>query len=103
LAAAAPRNPLRFAVRLTPKGGRDGLEGWEQGADGKRYLKARVAAPPEDGKANEALIRLLAKGLDVGRTKLRIVSGATSRLKLIEVEGDGPLLSQRLLNLGNRQ
>jgi uncharacterized protein (TIGR00251 family) len=77
---------IRFAVRLTPKGGRDRVEGWTVEPDGKRYLKARVSAPPEDGKANEALIRLLAKTLSIGRSKVRIVSGAASRLKMIEVE-----------------
>ncbi|HXJ02175.1 MAG TPA: DUF167 family protein [Micropepsaceae bacterium] len=79
---------FRFAVRLTPKGGRDGLDGWAQGSDGKRYLKARVSAPPEDGKANEALLKLLAKSLGVGTSKVRIVSGASSRMKMIEAEAD---------------
>jgi uncharacterized protein (TIGR00251 family) len=64
------------------------VEGWAEGADGKRHLKVRVAAPPEDGKANEALVRLLAKVLGVGRTKVRIVAGASSRMKTIEVEAD---------------
>ena len=73
-------------MRLTPKGGRDAIEGWTDGPDGKRYLKARVSAPPEDGKANEALVRLIAKALGVGKTKVRIVSGAASRMNTIEVE-----------------
>jgi uncharacterized protein (TIGR00251 family) len=88
VAGALRDTGFRFAVRLTPKGGRDRLDGWVQGADGKRYLKARVSAPPEDGKANEALLRLLAKALGVGTTKVRIVSGTASRLKMIEAEAD---------------
>jgi hypothetical protein len=80
------RSTIRFAVRLTPKGGRDSVEGWTQDSDGRRYLKARVSAPPADGKANEALIRLLAKTLRLGPSKVRIVSGATSRIKMIEAE-----------------
>ena len=77
---------IRFAVRLTPKGGRDSVQGWTKDSDGKRYLRARVSAPPEDGKANEALISLLAKALRVGKSKVRIVSGAQSRIKMIEAE-----------------
>ena len=77
---------IRFAVRLTPKGGRDSVEGWTEDSDGKRYLRARVSAAPEDGKANQALIRLLAKTLRLGTSKVRIVSGATSRIKMIEAE-----------------
>jgi uncharacterized protein (TIGR00251 family) len=77
---------VSFSVRLTPKGGRDAIEGWIQGPDGKRYLKARVSAPPFEGQANEALIRLIAKALGVGKTKVRIVSGGTSRMKTIEAE-----------------
>ena len=78
-------------MRLTPKGGRDAIDGWTDGPDGKRYLKARVSAPPEDGKANEALVRLIAKALDVGKTKVRIVSGVASRMKIIEAETESPL------------
>ena len=82
---------LQFPVRLTPKGGRDAIEGWTEGPDGKRYLKARVSAPPEDGKANEALVRLIAKALGVGKTRVRIVSGEASRMKMIEAETESPL------------
>jgi uncharacterized protein YggU (UPF0235/DUF167 family) len=79
--------PVRFAVRLTPRGGREALAGWEQTADGQRYLRARVAAPPEAGKANEALVRLIAKKLHMATSKVQIVSGATARMKIVEVQG----------------
>ena len=92
---------LRFGVRLTPKGGRDGFDGWAEGPNGTRYLKARVSAPPHDGMANEALVRLLAKGLGVAPSKVRIVSGATARLKTIEVDG-GQELARTLASLGKR-
>lgn len=59
-------------------------------------MKARVAAPPEDGKANAALIGLLAKALAVRKSDVRIASGAASRLKTIDVEGDEAALQARL-------
>jgi uncharacterized protein len=86
LAAAAHPKIVSFPVRLTPKGGRDAIEGWIEGPDGRRYLKARVSAPPQDGKANEALLRLIAEALGVGKSKVRIVSGVASRMKIIEAE-----------------
>jgi uncharacterized protein (TIGR00251 family) len=72
----------RIKVRLTPRGGRDRIEGW----DGD-VLRVRVAAPPVDGKANEAMLRLLAKALGVAASNVRLVSGAQSRVKVVEVEG----------------
>lgn len=87
---------LRFRVRLTPKGGRDAIEGWWKDSEGHAALKARVAAPPEDGKANFALIGLVARALEVRKSDVRIASGATSRLKTIEVQGDEALLAARL-------
>lgn len=77
---------LIFRLRLTPKGGRDAVEGWVAGADGMEHLKARVSAPPEDGKANTALIALLAKTLDVPKSAVHIVAGNAARLKTIAVE-----------------
>ncbi|MGA7710731.1 MAG: DUF167 family protein [Rhizomicrobium sp.] len=91
---------LRFHVRLTPKGGRDAIDGWTQGADGAVYLKARVAAVAEDGKANAALIAVLAKTLGVAKSKVTIVSGTTSRLKTIDISGDAPKLAAQLGALG---
>lgn len=78
---------VRFAVRVTPRGGREALVGWQEGVDGQRYLKARVSVPPENGRANNALIQLIAKNLHIGSSKVRMVSGATSRIKIIEVQG----------------
>ena len=77
---------MRLAVRLTPKGGRDAADGWGQDADGRAYLKVRVSAPPVDGAANAALIAFLAKTLRRPRSSLKIVSGETARLKLVEIE-----------------
>ena len=87
---------FRIAVRLTPKGGRDAIDGWTTDASGARYLKARVAAPPEDGKANRALQALLAEALGVSKTKVTIVAGETARLKRVEIAGDPSTLSARL-------
>jgi uncharacterized protein len=87
---------MRIRVRLTPKGGHDAIEGWWTDAAGKRALKARVAAPPEDGKANAALVTLLARALDIRASRVRIASGAASRLKMIDVEGDEALIAEKL-------
>lgn len=81
------RDGLQLAVRLTPRGGRDALDGVETLADGRRVLKARVRAAPTEGEANDALIRLLAQALGLSRSRLSIVSGATARLKIVAVEG----------------
>jgi uncharacterized protein (TIGR00251 family) len=87
-------------IRLTPKGGRDAIDGWGTAADGKEYLKVRVAAVPEDGKANAALVALLAKALGVARSGVSILSGHTSRIKHVEISGDAGTLRSRLANLG---
>ena len=77
----------RLAVRVTPKGGRDAVDGWATGADGRSYLKVRVAAPPADGAANAALLALLAKRRKRPKSALAVVSGETARLKVIEFDG----------------
>ncbi len=87
---------VSFHVRLTPKGGHDAVEGWEAASDGSEHLKARVRAVPEDGKANAALIELLAKALAVSKSNVRIASGATARLKRVEIAGDSAALAARL-------
>ena len=74
----------RFAVRLTPRGGRDAIDG--VGEDG--ILRVRVAAPPVEGAANDALCRLLARALGVAPGSVRVVAGAGGRRKVIEAEAD---------------
>jgi uncharacterized protein YggU (UPF0235/DUF167 family) len=87
---------VSFHVRLTPKGGRDTVEGWEAASDGSEHLKARVRAVPEDGKANTALVALLADRFGVPKSTIRIVAGATARLKRVEIAGDTAVLAARL-------
>lgn len=99
--AQAPGRPLRIAVRLTPRGGRDRIEGWAKDASGARQLKARVAAVPEDGKANAALIALLAKTLGIAKGRIRIVGGGTARNKLVEIEGEAAALAAALAKYGD--
>jgi uncharacterized protein YggU (UPF0235/DUF167 family) len=77
---------MQFAVRVTPKGGRDAVEGWTTDAAGRRLLKVRVAAAAADGAANAAVIALIAKALGVARPGVRIASGQTARVKRIEAE-----------------
>jgi uncharacterized protein YggU (UPF0235/DUF167 family) len=76
-----------LAVRLTPRGGRDAIEGVVVDATGAKRLKARVAAPPEDGKANAALIALLAKSLKIPRSRIALIGGATDRNKVFRIDG----------------
>ena len=89
-------NGVSLHVRLTPRGGRDALEGIETLADGQGALKARVRAVPEDGKANDALIALLAKSLKIPASRIKITSGATSRHKTLSLEGEPAELAARL-------
>jgi uncharacterized protein (TIGR00251 family) len=69
-------------VRLTPRSSADRVEGVVDGA-----LRVRVHAPPVDGSANAALIRLLAAEIGVPSSAIRIVAGGTSRRKVVEIDG----------------
>ena len=76
----------RIRVRLQPRASKNAVTGWKQDpASGDRVLQARVTAPPVDGKANKALIQLLAREFKVPRSKVRILQGETSRDKLVEL------------------
>ena len=71
-----------FAVRVTPRASRDAIEGEHAGA-----LRIRLTAPPVEGRANEALRRLLAERLNVPVSAVRIVAGETSRTKRVSIAG----------------
>ena len=76
---------VRFAVRLTPRAAADRVDGVVNGV-----LRARVGAPAVEGAANKALIRLIADELGVAGRDVRIVAGASSRQKLLVVDGADP-------------
>ena len=92
----ATTDGLRLAVRLTPRGGRDALDGIEVLSDGKTVLKARVRAAPSEGEANAALLTLLARELGVSRSAVTLATGATARVKLLAIAGDPAALAARL-------
>ena len=73
-------------VRLTPRSGRDAIEGVAQRA-GRAVLTARVRAAPADGEANQSLCRLIAGVLDIAPGNVTITAGAASRMKRIRVKG----------------
>jgi uncharacterized protein YggU (UPF0235/DUF167 family) len=87
---------ISVALRVTPRGGRDGIDGIETLADGTSVMKVRVRAIAEGGAANRAVTELLAKALGVPKAKVRLLSGATSRLKQVAVDGDPKSLGEAL-------
>ena len=78
---------IRLRLKVQPKARREGIAGWTPDPDGAA-LKLSVGAPPEDGKANAAVIALLAETLGVAKSAISVVSGATDRRKLVEIRGD---------------
>ena len=87
---------LRVAVRLTPKASADRIDGLAPEADGGAVLKVAVTAVPEDGKANAALIKLLAKQWRLPKSSIEIVQGATDRRKVLLITGDAEDLRRRI-------
>ena len=87
---------ISVALRVTPRGGRDAFDGLETLANGRTVVKMRVRAIAEGGQANRAVIELLAKALGIPKGHVRVVSGTTSRLKQIAVDGDPAKLGAAL-------
>ena len=90
---------ISVALRVTPRGGRDDIDGLEKLANGRTVVKVRVRAIADGGEANRAVTELLAKALGVPKAKVRILSGTTSRLKQIAVDGDPARLGEALRKL----
>jgi uncharacterized protein YggU (UPF0235/DUF167 family) len=89
-------NGITVVVRLTPRGGRDAVEGIARRADGQCVLKARVRAAASEGEANAALITLLAHAVSVPPRDVTLVAGATALIKRLAIAGHGPTLASAL-------
>lgn len=90
---------LLLTVRLTPKGGRDALDGIAQLADGRAVLKARVRAAASEGEANSALVQLIASSLAVPPTSVSLITGETARIKRLKIAGPAAALTTTLESL----
>jgi uncharacterized protein (TIGR00251 family) len=92
---------VRLRLKVAPKAKRNEIGGWLDEPDGGplgpgRALKVAVTAAPEDGKANAAVIALLAKEWGVAKSAISVVSGATDRRKLVEIRGPSAELMQKI-------
>ena len=87
---------LKIFIRLSPKAKREGIEGVYAAPDGSERLKIAVSAPPVDGKANEYLIKWLAKHLHIAKSAITLVSGTTDRSKTLLIKGNASELIKKL-------
>jgi len=87
---------IRLTVRLTPKASRNKIDSVVAEADGSSVLKVAVTTVPEDGKANAAMIALLAKAWKIAKSSITITSGATDRRKTLFIQGDSDDLRRRI-------
>ena len=79
---------MRLIVRVAPNASADRIEGRGEDDAGRAYLIVRVGAVPEKGKANAAVIKLIAKALGLPKSSVRLVGAGKTRLKTLEIEGD---------------
>ena len=93
---------ISIALRVTPRGGRDDIDGIETLANGRSVVKVRVRAIADGGEANRAVTELLARALRVPKASVKILSGVTSRLKQVAVDGDPKSLGDALRALTTR-
>ncbi|WP_439599671.1 DUF167 family protein [Devosia sp.] len=91
---------IRLHLRVTPNAGLDRIDGFETRDDGTTVLRVRVKAVPDKGKANAAVIGLLARTLGVPKSAITLVSGDTARLKTVQVGGDPEALAAAIAKLG---
>jgi len=87
---------LRLMVRLTPRAGENALGGLREIEPGQPLLLAKVTAPPLEGQANAALVKLVAKTLGVPKSAVTIDAGEPSRIKALESSGDAARLADAL-------
>ena len=87
---------MRLSVRITPKAGVDAVDGLYHRDDGAVSLKLRVRAQPEKGKANKAVISILAKALGCAKSNFSLSAGLKDRTKTVMIEGDAAAMARRL-------
>jgi uncharacterized protein (TIGR00251 family) len=87
---------IELFVRVTPNAGADRIEGLEVRDDGRTVLRIRVAAPPDKGRANAAVIALLAKALGPPKSAIALTAGETARLKTLAISGEADEIARRL-------
>lgn len=86
-----------LAIKLQPGASADRIDGWDTDPSGRAVLKIRLRARPIEGQANEALVRFLAKALDLPKSAVTLARGSQSRLKMVEIAGlDDTALRVRL-------
>jgi len=90
---------LEVRLRVTPRGGRDALEGVETLADGRQILRVRVRAAPVDGAANDAVRRVVAGALGRPASAVTLAAGAAARVKTVRIAGEPAALAARLAGL----
>jgi hypothetical protein len=93
---SAASDGIGVRLRVQPKARRNAIDGIAPEADGGVALKVAVTAPPEDGKANAAVIALLAKAWGLPKSAFTVAAGATDRRKIIHLQGDPARLMQAL-------
>lgn len=87
---------MRLSVRVTPSARHNAVEGWQTGVDGHAQLKVSVTAAPERGKANKAVVKLIAKALKVAPGTIEVVRGETARQKTLQIAGDPVETARRI-------
>lgn len=90
---------VTLVLRVTPNAGTDRIEGAETRDDGQTVLRLRVKAVPDRGRANAAVIALLAKALKTPKSAFTLVAGETARQKTLRIEGDPDELAGKLARL----
>ncbi|KQV09369.1 hypothetical protein ASC89_01600 [Devosia sp. Root413D1] len=91
---------IRLHLRVTPNAGLDRIDGFETRDDGATVLRMRVKAVPDKGKANAAVLVLLAKALGVPKSAVTLIAGDTARLKTLYIAGNPDALAAALAKLG---
>jgi hypothetical protein len=86
----------QVALKVTPRAASNSVQGVEGDGAGRRHLAVRLSAPPEAGKANAALVKLLAKRWGLAQRDLAVVSGAGARRKVLHIHGAPDALIARL-------